>query len=77
MLTVMDLMMNSLLLRLHISPRTLETFLNNNIRVRGKNNAKPRNFKRNELTKVNNTDKSKEKICQTSNNSMGKQCFSC
>ena len=72
MLTVMDLMMNSLLLRLHILPRTLETFLNNNIKVRG---AEPRNFKRNELTKVNNTDKSKEKICQTSNNSIGKQCF--
>ena len=50
---------------------------NNNIRARGKNNAEPRNFKRNELTKVNNTDKSKEKIGQTSNNSLGQQCFGC
>ena len=50
---------------------------NNNIRARGKNNAKPRNFKRNEPTKVNNTDKSKEKVGQTSNNSLGQQCFGC
>ena len=35
---------------------------NNNIKARGKNNAKPRNFKRNESTKVNNTDKSKGKV---------------
>ena len=33
---------------------------NNNRRAKGKNNVEPRNFKRNELTKVNNTDKSKE-----------------
>ena len=44
---------------------------NNNRRVRGKNNAEPRNFKRNEPTKVNNIDKSKEKVGQTSNNSLG------
>ena len=50
---------------------------NNNRRARGKNNIKPRNFKRNEPTKVNNTDKSKEKVGQTSNNSLGQQCFGC
>ena len=50
---------------------------NDNIRARGKNNAKPRIFKRNELTKVNNTDKTKEKVGQTSNNSLGQQCFGC
>ena len=44
---------------------------NNNRRARGKNNVEPRNFKKNESTKVNNTDKSKEKIGQTSNNSLG------
>ena len=44
---------------------------NNNIRTRGKNNAEPRNFRRNEPTEVNNTDKPKEKVGQTSNNSMG------
>ena len=43
---------------------------NNNRRARGKNNAEPRNFKRNKPTKVNNTDKSKEQIGQTSNNSL-------
>ena len=44
---------------------------NNNRRARGKNNAETRNFKRNESTKVNNTDISKEKVGQTSNNSLG------
>ena len=50
---------------------------NNNTRVRGKNNAKPRNFRRNELTKINNIDKPKEKVGQTSNNSTGQECFGC
>ena len=50
---------------------------NNNIRARGKNNAKPRNFKKNEPTKVNNANKSKEKVGQTSSNSLGQQCFGC
>ena len=49
----------------------------NNKRARGKNNAEPRNFMRNEPTKVNNAKKPKEKIGQTSNNSMGQQCFGC
>ena len=31
---------------------------NNNRRAKGKNNAEPRKFKRNEPTKVNNTNKS-------------------
>ena len=43
---------------------------NNNIRARGKNNVEPRNFKRNKPTKVNNTNKSKEKVSQTSSNSL-------
>ena len=50
---------------------------NNNRRARDKNNAEPRNFKRNKPTKVNNTDKSKEKVGQTSNNFMSQQCFGC
>ena len=50
-------------------------FRNNNRKARGKNNVEPRNFRRNEPTKVNNTDKPKEKVGQTSNNSMGQQCF--
>ena len=50
---------------------------NNNRRVRGKNNAEYRNFRRNDLTKVNNTEKPNEKVGQPSNNSMGQQCFGC
>ena len=50
---------------------------NNNRRARGKNDAKPRNFTRNEPTKVNNTNKPKEKVGQTSNISMGQQFFGC
>ena len=50
---------------------------NNNRRARGKNNAKPRNFRRNDPTKVNNTEKLKEKVSQPSNNSMSQQCFGC
>ena len=50
---------------------------NNNIRARGKNNVEPKNFRRNNPTKVNNTEKPKEKASQTSNNSMGQQCFGC
>ena len=37
---------------------------NNNRRARGKNNAKLRNFKRNDPTKVNNIEKPKEKVDQ-------------
>ena len=48
---------------------------NNNRRTRGKNNAEPRDFRRNDPIKVNNTEKPKEKIGQPSNNSMGQQCF--
>ena len=52
-------------------------FRNNDKRARGKNNAEPRNFRRNDLTKVNNTEKPKEKVGLPSNNSMGQQCFGC
>ena len=44
---------------------------NNNKRARGKNNAEPRNFMRNDPTKVNNIEKPKEKVGQPSNNFMG------
>ena len=58
--------------------KNFKNFLrNNNRRAKGKNNVKPRNFKKNEPTKVNNTDKSREKIGQTSNNSLGQQGFGC
>ena len=51
--------------------------MNNNKRATRKNNVEPRNFKKNEPTKVNNADKSKEKVGQTSSNSLGQQCFGC
>ena len=44
---------------------------NNNRRARGNNTAESRNFRRNDPTKVNNTEKPKEKVSQSSNNSMG------
>ena len=50
---------------------------NNNRKARGKNTAEPRNFKRNNSTKVNSTEKPKEKVGQPSNYSMGPQCFGC
>ena len=53
------------------------SFKNNNRRAKGKNNAEPRNFRKNNYTKVNNTEKPKEKVGQPSNNSMGQQCFGC
>ena len=56
--------------------KNIRNFLRNNNRsARGKNTAEPRNFRRNDPTKVNNTEKPKEKVGQPSNNSMGQQCF--
>ena len=44
---------------------------NNNRKARGTNTAEPRNFRKNDPTKVNNNNKSREKVGQSSNNSMG------
>ena len=58
--------------------KNFKNFLrNNNRRARDKNIAEPRNFRKNDPTKVNNIDKPREKIGQSSNNSMGPQCFGC
>ena len=58
--------------------KSFRNFLRNNNRMaRGKNNDKPRNFRRNGPTKVKNIEKPKEKVGQTSNNSMGQQCVGC
>ena len=48
---------------------------NNNRRIRDKNTVEPGNFRKNDPTKVNNTEKPREKVGQSSNNSMGPQCF--
>ena len=43
--------------------KNFKNFLwNNNRRVKGRNNAEPKNFKKNEPAKINNVDKSKEKV---------------
>ena len=50
---------------------------NNNRKAKSANTAEPRNFRKNDPTKVNNNDKPREKVGQSSNNSMGPQCFGC
>ena len=50
---------------------------NNNRKVRGTNTAEPRNFRKHDPTKVNNNDKPRERVGQSSNNSLGSQCFGC
>ena len=50
---------------------------NNNRKARSANTAEPRNFRKNDPTKVNNNDKPREKVDQSSNNSMDPQCFGC
>ena len=50
---------------------------NNNRKARGTNTVEPRNFRKKDPIKVNNNDKPREKVGQSSNNSMGPQCFGC
>ena len=50
---------------------------NNNKRARDRNNVEPKNSKKNKPTKINNTEKLKEKVGQSSSNSLGQQCFGC
>ena len=44
---------------------------NSNRKVRGTNIAEPRNFRKHDPTKVNNNDKTREKVGQSSDNSLG------
>ena len=58
--------------------KNFRNFLRNgNRKARGTNTAKPRNFRKHDLTKVNNNDKPREKVGLSSKNSMGPQCFGC
>ena len=50
---------------------------NNNRRVRNRNNVGSKNMKKNDTTKNNNFEKSKEKVGQSSNSSLGQQCYGC
>ena len=73
----MDLMMNSATKIAYLAKNFRNFLRNNNRKARGKNNAEPKNLRRNDPTKVNNTEKPKGKVGQTSNNSMGQQYFGC
>ena len=58
--------------------KNFKNFLrNSNRKARDMNTAEPRNFRKNDPIKVNNNDKPKEKVGQSSNNFMGPQCFRC
>ena len=58
--------------------KSFRNFLrNNNRKAKGTNAAESRNFRKNDSTKVNNNDKPREKVGQSSNNFMGPQCFGC
>ena len=48
---------------------------NNNRRARNQNNVGPKSVKKNETTKNNISKKLKDKVVQSSNNSLGQQCF--
>ena len=52
-------------------------FRNSNRKARGTNTIEPRNFRKNDPTKVYNNDKPREKVGQSSKNSMDPQCFGC
>ena len=50
---------------------------NNNRRARIRNNVDSKNVKQNDTAKNNNVEKSKDKVGQFSNNSLGQQCYGC
>ena len=50
---------------------------NNNRRARNRNNVDTRNVKKNDTAKNNNAEKSKERVGQSSNNSLGQQYYGC
>ena len=55
----------------YLSKNFRNFYRNNNRRARDKNTVEPRNFRKNDPTKVNNTNKPREKVGQSSNNSIG------
>ena len=58
--------------------KNLRNFLrNNNRRARHRNNVDPNNVKKNDTAKNNNAEKSKDKVGQSSNSSLGQQCYGC
>ena len=61
----------------YLAKRFKNFLRNNNRKARGTNTAEPRNFRKHDPTKVNNNDKPIERVGQSSNNSLGSQCFGC
>ena len=58
--------------------KNFKSFLrNNNRRARNRNNVDPKNVKKNDTTKNNNVEKSKDKVGQSSNYSLGQQYYGC
>ena len=56
--------------------KNFKNFLkNSNRKAKGMNTAELRNFRKNDPSKVNNNDKPREKLGQSSNNSIGPQCL--
>ena len=50
---------------------------NNNRKTRNRNTTNSRNVKKNDTAKNNNVEKSKDRVGQSSNNSLGQQCYGC
>ena len=50
---------------------------NNNRRARNRNNVDTKNVKKNDIAKNNNSEKSKDKVGQSSNSSLGQFCYGC
>ena len=50
---------------------------NNNRRARNRNNVDTKNVKKNDTTKNNNVEKSKDKVGWSSNSSLGQKCYGC
>ena len=50
---------------------------NNNRRARNRNNVDTKNVKKNDIAKNNNSEKSKDKVSQSSNSSLEQQCYGC
>ena len=50
---------------------------NNNRRPRNRINVDLKNVKKIDTNKNNNSEKSKDKVFQSCNNSLGQQCFGC
>ena len=78
MLMIVELMNELLSIEIAYLAKNFRNFLrNNNRRARNRNTADSRNVKKNDTAKNNNAKKSKDKVGQSSNNSLGQQCYGC